>query len=100
MTKIKIRRFNNGRIWEQSYYVPVPEDGGMSVMNALDYIQKNQDPTLAYFSHAACRQSICGCCLVKMNGRVCLACREIVYPGEIAIEPWNEHVIRDLVCQR
>ena len=99
-TVIKIKRSAPDGSRVQSYAVPVPDDGGRSIMGALDWIRANLDPTLAYFSHAACRQAACGRCMVKANGKTVLACVTGITAGEmLMLEPWNEHVIRDLVCE-
>lgn len=99
-TVIKIKRAAADKCWVQAYTVPVPDDGGLSIMGALDWIRGNVDPTLAYFNHAACHQAACGRCLVKANGKIVLACVTGITAGEpLALEPWNEKVIRDLVCE-
>lgn len=99
-TVIKIKRAAADRRWVQTYTVPVPDDGGLSIMGALDWIRCNVDPTLAYFSHAACHQAACGRCMVKANGKIVLACVTGIAAGEpLVLEPWNEKVIRDLVCE-
>lgn len=77
----------------------LPALPGASVMDVLDYIYENLDPTLSYFSHEACRQSACGKCLVRVNGKVCLACSCPAGAGPLVLEPWNEHVVRDLLCE-
>jgi succinate dehydrogenase/fumarate reductase-like Fe-S protein len=75
----------------------VPLDPGMSIMNALDYIYHNLDPTIAYFDHAACALGICARCTGRINGKVGLLCQtELV--GDVTIEPMNsDRVVRDLV---
>ena len=73
----------------------VPIDGMTSVLNVLEYIQKNYEPSLAYYS--CCRRGLCAKCNVKVNGVNGLAC-EMVVEGDILIEPVNEDKIqRDLV---
>ncbi|MBQ3062686.1 MAG: hypothetical protein IJD03_03410 [Clostridia bacterium] len=82
---------------EQRYAVPVHE--GMSVMDVLDYIYSELDPTLAYFSHEACRQTACGKCLVKVNGKNCLACGTPCGESDLHLAPWSDRVVRDLLCE-
>lgn len=65
---------------------------GLSVLDALDYIYEHIDPTLAYFSHEACRQTACGKCLVCVNGKVCPADGE-----SLAFRPWNDKAVR-VIC--
>ncbi len=91
--KVKILR---GNVF-QEYTVEAEE--GMSVMDLLERIYDELDNTLAFFRHEACHQEACGKCLVKVNGRVCLACGREVKEDELCLEPYNDRVIRDLVCE-
>ncbi len=77
----------------------VPFAPGLSVLDVLDYIYEHIDPTLAYFSHEACRQAACGKCLVCVNGKVCLACGCPANGESLTLEPWNGKVVRDLICE-
>jgi succinate dehydrogenase/fumarate reductase iron-sulfur protein len=82
-----------------TYNVPV-DDENVSVMDILNYIYENLDPTISYFSHAACKQDICGRCTVKVNGKSVLACKESIIGDVILLEPVNkEKVIKDLICR-
>ena len=94
---VTIRRGDDKTSHLDSYAVPVEE--GLSVLDLLTYIYDHLDPTLAYFSHEACHQAACGKCLVRVNGKVCLACERSVQEDTLLIEPWCEAVVRDLVCQ-
>jgi succinate dehydrogenase/fumarate reductase-like Fe-S protein len=77
------------------YRVPLP-DADVSVHDCLDYIRGNLDPSLAYFLN--CRLGFCRRCVVRVNGRVVLACETRV-EGDMTIEPVNtDKVIRDLWC--
>ena len=83
----------------QEYEVPV--DAETSVQDLLMYISDNLDPTLAFFKHAACKQGLCGRCILRVNGKACLACTTPVPPhiDTLTIEPIsNERIIRDLMC--
>lgn len=82
----------------QEYVLPLTSDEPVSVMNVLEYIYENLDPTLAYFSHAACRQAACGKCMVKVDGQVRLACKEHARDGML-LEPYSKTVVRDLLCK-
>lgn len=83
----------------QTYVVSVEDDAVVSVMNLLEEIYSKQDPTLAFFSHAACRQAACGKCMVKVNGKVRFACKERVDAEVITLEPYKKDVVKDLVCK-
>ncbi len=96
---ITVARSAGGEGYRQEYTVPMPVKG-LSVMGALDWIHQNVDPTLAYFSHAACYQGSCGRCLVRVNGKTVLACNAEITGNALLLEPWNDKVIRDLVCEK
>jgi len=84
--------------WEQEYEVDV-SDRSMTVMDVLQVISDQQDPTLAYYRHSMCNHGICARCMMLVNGKVCLVCTELVTPYEVLhIAPIpNQAVIRDLV---
>ncbi len=95
--RVAVVRGDGRRRYEAEYRVP--RAPGLSVMDVLDYIYENLDPTLAYFSHEACRQTACGRCLVRVNGTVCLACGCPAEGERLTLEPWNANVVRDLLCR-
>ena len=73
----------------------VPLSFGMSVTNVLDYIYENIDCSIAYFTN--CRRGICGRCGLKVNGRIVLACTEIV-TDDLILEPLDsKNMVRDLI---
>lgn len=96
---VKCLRFDPGK--NEAHYFEeftVPLSFGMSVSNVLDYIYENLDGSLAYYTN--CRRGICGRCALKINGRVVLACKELVQ-NDIIVEPsTNENIIRDLITER
>lgn len=98
---VRIRRGGGDRpSYFQEYQVCFEDDKDISVMNVLEKIYSQQDGTLAFFTHAACRQAACGKCMVKVNGAVKLACREKVTGDTLLLEPYSDRVVRDLVCGR
>ena len=83
---------------KQTWEVPLTDR--MSVLQVLDYIYDNLDGSLAYYSHAACRQGICRRCTLVINGKPRLMCQTLV-EGDITLEPPPKlRVIRDLVYER
>lgn len=72
---------------------------GMSVMDLLDDITRNIDPTLGYYTHSRCDRGVCARCAVRVNGKTGLACRMPIPPdGDIRIEPAGRgQTVRDLV---
>ena len=72
----------------------VPLNGAMSVQDCLLYIRDNLDSSLAFFVN--CRLGFCRRCLVRVNGKSCLACLTEVN-GDFTVEPvLKDKVIRDL----
>ena len=103
MQVINVRIRRGGRdipSYFQDYQVCFEDGKDFSVMNILEEIYAKQDETLAFFTHAACRQAACGKCMVKVNGVVRLACREKVTENTLLLEPYSDHIVKDLVCGR
>ena len=81
----------------QDYEVPLAPK--MTVMDALDYIYENLDPTIAYYKHTACYRSACGRCNVTVNGKPSLSCNTEVI-GNLTLGPLPHFkVVRDLVVE-
>ena len=112
------RNSGNGEPWYERYEIPISK--GMSILDALFYIQDFHDSTFAF--RYACRGAICGSCGMTINKVPMLACRtqvsilktikkpinlpEVIFGDisdwdqrtEILIEPLpNMTVIKDLV---
>ena len=102
MRKIKVnilRGCETGSGEYKTYAVEVEDGAVVSVMNILENIYENQDHTLAFFSHAACRQAACGKCMVRVDGAVKLACKEPAHETML-LEPYSSaRVVRDLLCR-
>ncbi len=81
----------------QEYDVPLRED--WSVLDALNHIKNEVDPTLSF--RWSCRMGICGSCGMNVNGEPQLTCGTFLVdyaPHPIRIEPLaNFPIIRDLV---
>ncbi len=107
-----IRQNQNSSPIVQTYVLDV--EGGNTILDCLNRIKWEQDGTLAFRKN--CRNTICGSCAVRINGRSALACKENVkseiakfqQPGisasntsiipEITVAPLgNMPVIKDLV---
>ncbi|MFB4164918.1 2Fe-2S iron-sulfur cluster-binding protein [Alteribacillus sp. JSM 102045] len=72
---------------------------GMTVLDAVEEIYKNHDPTIAY--RYSCRTGLCATCNMMINNRPGLSCMTLAEPGEngklmIAPMPRGE-TIKDLV---
>jgi fumarate reductase iron-sulfur subunit len=82
--------------WFQRYSVPAINE--WCVLDALNYVKDNIDPTLAY--RWSCHMQVCGSCGMMVDGEPKLACKAMVrdYVGAIRIEPLAHFPIeRDLV---
>jgi len=95
---VKISRFDPKKDKNPTmvdYQVPLRE--GMSVMNVLNYIYENHDSALAY--DMSCRIGLCSACMMRINGKNCMACNTVV-KGNITVEPTpGQSVIKDLVVE-
>lgn len=81
----------------QEYSVQVHK--GMTVLDGLNWIKENLDPSLAWRS--SCRMGVCGSCGMFINGYPRLACNNQILKisaKKIQIKPLpNFDIIRDLV---
>jgi fumarate reductase iron-sulfur subunit len=98
--KVKIARFDpakDGTPHYQTYEVPFSPK--MTVMDVLDYVYENLDPSLAYHSHTSCHRRVCARCNVITNSKAGLSCQTEV-TGDITIDPLPRFkVVRDLVVE-
>ncbi|MBD1858534.1 MULTISPECIES: succinate dehydrogenase/fumarate reductase iron-sulfur subunit [Leptolyngbya] len=100
-----VRQDQNAASRVESYSLEVKP--GTTILDCLNRIKWEQDGTLAYRKN--CRNTICGSCSMRINGRSALACKENVGSEvarfspdaeipEITIAPMgNMPVIKDLV---
>ena len=81
----------------QRYTVPYRDD--WVVLDALNYVKDNLDPTLSY--RWSCHMAVCGSCGMMINGEPKLACKAFLRDyrgGVIRVEPLDHFPIeRDLV---
>src|SRR6476469_7861463 len=68
------RQSQNAPAWVQTYTLDV--DPGMTILDCLNRIKWEQDGSLAFRKN--CRNTICGSCSMRINGRSALACKENV----------------------
>ena len=71
--KIARHEQNNGS-WYQAYTLEV--EPGNTILDCLNQIKWEQDGSLAFRKN--CRNTICGSCAMRINGRSALACKENV----------------------
>jgi fumarate reductase iron-sulfur subunit len=99
--QLEVLRFRPGQDPEpvtQTYEVPCLED--WVVLDALNYIKDEIDPTLSH--RWSCRMGVCGSCGMMVNGRPKLTCAAFIrdYPGTIRVAPMaNFPIVRDLVVE-
>jgi len=80
----------------QNYSVPCMNE--WVVLDALNYVKDNLDPTLSY--RWSCHMAVCGSCGMMINGEPKLACKAFIheYTDQIRVEPMaNFPIERDLV---
>ena len=83
---------------EQSYEVPVQPD--WKVLDALNYIKDEIDPTLSH--RWSCRMAVCGSCGMNVNGEPKLTCKTALdeYGDTVEVAPLaNFPIVRDLVIE-
>jgi succinate dehydrogenase / fumarate reductase, iron-sulfur subunit len=76
----------------------VPCRPGMTVLQALNFVQENLDGSLAFRS--SCREGICGSCAMHINGVYRLACEtQLGHLGKsVTIRPMaHMDIVKDLV---
>lgn len=95
--KVSVRRSGTASGID-TFEVPAVK-GRWTVMDVLDYIALNIDPSLGYYRHSVCNQGICGRCGVKVNGKAALACTSKVQEEELLLEPRSGKVVRDLIVE-
>lgn len=97
--EVTVRRFDpeiNAEAYSQTYKYPF--EPGMTALDVALYIRDHIDGTFG-FSYC-CRNSHCGVCGAKINGKPGLLCRESATP-QLVLEPLEGlSVIRDLVVDR
>lgn len=76
---VKVQRKNPGTEETSFQTFEVPYEKGMRVLDALKWIQKNRDGTLAFRWN--CGKGICGSCAMEINGKPSLACLTETKPG-------------------
>lgn len=69
-----IRQQHNSSANVQTY--PLQVEPGNTILDCLNRIKWEQDGTLAFRKN--CRNTICGSCAMRINGRSALACKENV----------------------
>ncbi|MFZ4791787.1 MAG: succinate dehydrogenase/fumarate reductase iron-sulfur subunit [Candidatus Competibacteraceae bacterium] len=80
----------------QTYSVPCMNE--WVVLDALNYVKDNLDPTLSY--RWSCHMAVCGSCGMMINGEPKLACKAFIheYTDQVRVEPMaNFPIERDLV---
>ncbi|MCH8500814.1 MAG: succinate dehydrogenase/fumarate reductase iron-sulfur subunit [Aliidiomarina sp.] len=96
---IQIKRYlpeEHAEPFWQTFHVPY--DDTTSILDALNYIKEELDPTVSF--RWSCRMAICGSCGYMVNGIPKLGCKDFVrnYPSALHIEPLAHFTVeRDLM---
>lgn len=99
--KLRVFRFDPEKDTEAHYDTfTVPYRDGMTVLEALTYVQENLDSSLAF--RYSCREAICGSCANYISGAYRLACRAQVKDSlegdTVTVAPLpHMKVVKDLV---
>lgn len=95
----KVYRFNPRKDQKARYETyEIPYKDGLSVMNVLQYIYENIDPTLSHYY--SCRIGRCGGCHMFVNGRAVQSCCTRASEEMIIEPPYHIglKVIKDLIA--
>lgn len=97
-TTLEVSVWRGGETGEFVAY-PVPLRDNQTVLDAVTYIQRKLDATLAY--RFACRVGMCGSCAMTVNGVPRWTCRthirKVARDGRVTVAPLaNLPVIKDL----
>lgn len=94
-----VYRYNPNRDQDARFVTyKIPFQEGLSVMNVIQYIYENLDPTLSHYY--SCRIGRCGGCHIFVNGRAVQSCCTRA-SDEMVIEPPHRiglSVIKDLIA--
>jgi succinate dehydrogenase/fumarate reductase-like Fe-S protein len=96
---LRIKRFDPARNKSDYETFTLPEEvtEGMTIIDALRYVQEQIDPTLAFYY--SCELGRCRGCLLEVDGKATFACTEPVRDG-ISLEPFSHlPIIKDLVVR-
>ena len=99
IVKVNIERYDpeKNKIYSKAY--EVPRGSRVRVLDFLNYIFEELDPSLGYRRHL-CKAKLCKGCVMTVNGNPRMACWEIVSPeqNEITISALKgKRVLKDQV---
>ena len=82
-----------------NYQIEIEPSQHITVMALLEMIADRMDGTLSFYSHSACLHGICGRCIVRVDGKPCLACQTVLDGSDIVIDPIRFDVVKDLIVR-
>ncbi len=98
LISVDVERYDatTGESGRQTYEVPLEQ--GWTVLNVLNWIYENVDPTIGYYY--SCRIGKCEACDCLVNGQKVLTCNTIA-SGDMSLEPVPEfQIYKDLIPNR
>ena len=96
MLTVKVKRYVPEKGSSDLESFQIPYEKGMSLLMVLEYLYEEKD---VHFRHS-CDVGLCAICIVKVNGKNRLACKEIIDRSDevLVVEPLETfRPIRDLV---
>jgi len=92
---IKIQRYCENRVPEKSIMIDYEVAEGLTLLEALQSIKMQNDPTLTF--NSGCRSEVCGSCAMRVNDREVLACGYRVQEDDVITPLDKMKIIKDLV---
>jgi len=99
MVKVNVARYDPEKETEYLQTYDVPRGSKVRVLDFLNYIFDEIDPSLGYRRHL-CKARMCNGCMMMVNDKARLVCWEVVSPkqNEITLSPLKgRKVLKDLV---
>ena len=93
--KIKIQRYCKNRVPEKSIMIDYEVAEGLTLLEALQAIKTQKDPTLTF--NSGCRSEVCGSCAMRVNDKEVLACGYRVKEGDVITPLSKMEIVKDLV---
>lgn len=95
---ITVQRFDPETMKAPVYQTyTIPHEEGLTVMDALLFIYRRIDSSLAF--RASCQCGLCLVCLIQIDGRTCCPCKTFMKKEMLLAPAPKKKIVRDLVVE-